>query len=199
MTPQQKSSLNIWLLVSVISQLSHDAVLLRYSLHAGFIFGWTVLQHLNRLDYLVSLQFLSRPAALDPVSSQWQWDRYFNIHTFSSHLQTKTPKLCHLSCPFISLSGYIPECQQSSTVDYFFYRVTLNSSTSIAESGGIQWPIVLCLLAAWTLVAICCIRGIKTSGKVCQTTIFLPHQPSLVCFALPTELPFLAKCFCDDK
>ncbi|XP_070841054.1 sodium-dependent neutral amino acid transporter B(0)AT1-like [Chaetodon trifascialis] len=63
-------------------------------------------------------------------------------------------------------TGFVPECQQSSTVDYFFYRVTLNSSHSIDESGGIQWPIVLCLLAAWTVVAICCIRGIATSGKV---------------------------------
>ncbi|XP_036948236.1 sodium-dependent neutral amino acid transporter B(0)AT1-like [Acanthopagrus latus] len=72
-------------------------------------------------------------------------------------------------------TGYIPECQQSSTVDYFFYRVTLNSSTSIAESGGIQWPIVLCLLAAWTLVAICCIRGIKTSGKAVYVTAILPY------------------------
>uniref|UniRef100_A0A671U374 Transporter n=1 Tax=Sparus aurata TaxID=8175 RepID=A0A671U374_SPAAU len=72
-------------------------------------------------------------------------------------------------------TGYIPECQQSSTVDYFFYRVTLNSSTSIAESGGIQWPIVLCLLAAWTLVAICCIRGIKTSGKAVYITAILPY------------------------
>lgn len=116
---------------------------------------------------------------------------------------THQTQLRHFLCSFISLSGYIPECQQSSTVDYFFYRVTLNSSTSIAESGGIQWPIVLCLLAAWTLVAICCIRGIKTSGKVCQTisslTICFPHQPSLVGFALPAELPFLAKCICDDK
>ncbi|MEQ2245966.1 hypothetical protein ILYODFUR_033550, partial [Ilyodon furcidens] len=60
---------------------------------------------------------------------------------------------------------FVPECQQSSTVDYFFYRETLNSSASIAESGGIQWPMVVCLLAAWTIVAICCIRGISTSGK----------------------------------
>ncbi|XP_013882034.1 sodium-dependent neutral amino acid transporter B(0)AT1 [Austrofundulus limnaeus] len=70
---------------------------------------------------------------------------------------------------------FVPECQQSSTVDYFFYRVTLNSSTTIEQLGGIHWPIVLCLLAAWSIVAICCIRGISTSGKAVYVTAILPY------------------------
>ncbi|XP_033980074.1 sodium-dependent neutral amino acid transporter B(0)AT1-like isoform X1 [Trematomus bernacchii] len=72
-------------------------------------------------------------------------------------------------------TGFVPECQQSSTVDYYFYRVTLNSTTSIADSGGINWPIVLCLLTAWTIVAICCIRGISTAGKAVYVTAILPY------------------------
>nr|XP_015811198.2 sodium-dependent neutral amino acid transporter B(0)AT1 [Nothobranchius furzeri] len=79
-------------------------------------------------------------------------------------------------CPFNeNKTEFVPECQQSSTVDYFFYRVTLNSSASIADSGGIHWPIVVCLLAAWTVVAICCIRGISTSGKAVYITAILPY------------------------
>ncbi|XP_013765184.1 sodium-dependent neutral amino acid transporter B(0)AT1-like [Pundamilia nyererei] len=71
------------------------------------------------------------------------------------------------NCPLNeNRTGFIPECQQSSTVDYYFYRVTLNASNSIADSGGLQWPIIICLLAAWTVVCICCIRGISTSGKL---------------------------------
>uniref|UniRef100_A0A8D3BGL9 Transporter n=2 Tax=Scophthalmus maximus TaxID=52904 RepID=A0A8D3BGL9_SCOMX len=72
-------------------------------------------------------------------------------------------------------TGFVPECQQSSTVDYFFYRVTLNSSASIADSGGIHWPIVVCLLAAWTFICICYIRGIGTSGKAVYVTAILPY------------------------
>ncbi|XP_070702332.1 sodium-dependent neutral amino acid transporter B(0)AT1-like isoform X2 [Pempheris klunzingeri] len=72
-------------------------------------------------------------------------------------------------------TGFVPECQRSSTVDYFFYRVTLNSSASIADSGGIHWPIVVCLLAAWTVIAICCIRGINTTGKAVYVTAILPY------------------------
>ncbi|KAM6899809.1 sodium-dependent neutral amino acid transporter B(0)AT1-like [Xenentodon cancila] len=70
---------------------------------------------------------------------------------------------------------FISECQRSTTVDYFFYRVTLNSSASIADSGEVQPPIVICLLAAWTVVAICCIRGINTSGKAVYVTAILPY------------------------
>ncbi|CAF4662633.1 unnamed protein product, partial [Rotaria magnacalcarata] len=29
----------------------------------------------------------------------------------------------------------------------------------------VEWPLALCLLAAWTLVFICLCRGIKSSGK----------------------------------
>uniref|UniRef100_A0A8D3BGM8 Transporter n=1 Tax=Scophthalmus maximus TaxID=52904 RepID=A0A8D3BGM8_SCOMX len=72
-------------------------------------------------------------------------------------------------------TGFVPECQQSSTVDYYFYRVTLNSSASIVHSGGIHWPIVVCLLVAWSIVAICCIRGISTSGKAVYVTAILPY------------------------
>ncbi|XP_059205545.1 sodium-dependent neutral amino acid transporter B(0)AT1-like [Centropristis striata] len=72
-------------------------------------------------------------------------------------------------------TGFVPECQRSSPVDYYFYRVTLNTTTSIADSGGIHWPIVLCLLAAWTVLCVCYIRGIGTSGKAVYVTSTLPY------------------------
>ncbi|XP_053190163.1 sodium-dependent neutral amino acid transporter B(0)AT1-like [Scomber japonicus] len=72
-------------------------------------------------------------------------------------------------------TGYISECQRSTTVDYYFYRETLNSSASITESGGLHWPIVVCLLAAWTVIGICYIRGISTSGKAVYVTAILPY------------------------
>uniref|UniRef100_A0A672H4N5 Transporter n=1 Tax=Salarias fasciatus TaxID=181472 RepID=A0A672H4N5_SALFA len=79
-------------------------------------------------------------------------------------------------CPLNeNMTGYVPECQESSTVDYYFYRETLNTSTSIADSGGVHWPIVLCLLSAWTIICICYIRGIGTSGKAVYVTAILPY------------------------
>ncbi|KAM9824691.1 sodium-dependent neutral amino acid transporter B(0)AT1-like [Neosynchiropus ocellatus] len=72
-------------------------------------------------------------------------------------------------------TGLVEECARSTTVDYFWYRETLNTSTRIDESGGLQWWVVLCLVAAWTLLYVCCIRGIETSGKAVYITSTLPY------------------------
>lgn len=58
------------------------------------------------------------------------------------------------------------ECARSSPVDYFWYRETLNISTSINDSGSVQWWILLCLTCAWSVLYVCTIRGIETTGKV---------------------------------
>lgn len=64
------------------------------------------------------------------------------------------------------VTGYIEECAKSSPVDYFWYRETLNISTSIEDSGTIQWWLLLCLTCAWGVLYVCTIRGIETTGKV---------------------------------
>lgn len=62
---------------------------------------------------------------------------------------------------FLASSGFVDDCQRSSTIDYFFYRVTLNILTSIDNSAGIHWPMVVCLLAAWTFNCICYISVLQ--------------------------------------
>lgn len=63
-------------------------------------------------------------------------------------------------------AGYVEECARSTPVDYFWYRETLNISTSISDSGSVQWWILLCLTCAWSVLYVCTIRGIETTGKV---------------------------------
>ncbi|XP_055749226.1 sodium-dependent neutral amino acid transporter B(0)AT1-like [Salvelinus fontinalis] len=79
-------------------------------------------------------------------------------------------------CPVnANLTGLVSECARSSPVDYFWYRDTLNTSTSIGDSGGLQWWMVLCLLCAWLLLYVCCLRGIETTGKAVYVTSTLPY------------------------
>ncbi|XP_061886134.1 sodium-dependent neutral amino acid transporter B(0)AT1-like [Entelurus aequoreus] len=79
-------------------------------------------------------------------------------------------------CPLNANStGPVDECARSSTVDYFWYRETLNTSTNIGDSGGLQWWMVLSLVSAWTVLYVCCIRGIETSGKAVYVTSTLPY------------------------
>ncbi|KAF3833652.1 hypothetical protein F7725_024856 [Dissostichus mawsoni] len=77
--------------------------------------------------------------------------------------------------PCLTGVGLVEECARSTTVDYFWYRETLNTSTAIDESGGLQWWMVLSLVAAWTLLYVCCIRGIETTGKAVYITSTLPY------------------------
>uniref|UniRef100_A0A0D9RXT7 Transporter n=1 Tax=Chlorocebus sabaeus TaxID=60711 RepID=A0A0D9RXT7_CHLSB len=72
-------------------------------------------------------------------------------------------------------TGYVDECARSSPVDYFWYRVTLNISTSISDSGSIQWWTLLCLAGAWSVLYMCTIRGIETTGKAVYITSTLPY------------------------
>ncbi|XP_055023034.2 sodium-dependent neutral amino acid transporter B(0)AT1 isoform X2 [Misgurnus anguillicaudatus] len=79
-------------------------------------------------------------------------------------------------CPLnANRTGLESECTESSAVDYFWYRETLNSSAAIEDSGGLQWWLVLCLLCAWTVLYVCCIRGIETTGKAVYITSTLPY------------------------
>ncbi|XP_066523925.1 solute carrier family 6 member 19a, tandem duplicate 1 [Hoplias malabaricus] len=72
-------------------------------------------------------------------------------------------------------TGLVSECARSSPVDYFWYRETLNISDSIEDSGGLQWWMVLSLIAAWIVLWVCCIRGIESTGKAVYITSTLPY------------------------
>uniref|UniRef100_UPI0037E71063 sodium-dependent neutral amino acid transporter B(0)AT1-like n=1 Tax=Semicossyphus pulcher TaxID=241346 RepID=UPI0037E71063 len=79
-------------------------------------------------------------------------------------------------CPLNeNLTGLVSECERSTPVDYFWYRKTLNTSDAIEDAGGLQWWIVLCLATAWSVLYICCIRGIETTGKAVYITSTLPY------------------------
>ncbi|XP_034467704.1 sodium-dependent neutral amino acid transporter B(0)AT1-like [Hippoglossus hippoglossus] len=79
-------------------------------------------------------------------------------------------------CPLnANLTGFIPECEKSSPVDYFWYRETLNTTPAIENDGGLQWWILLCHICAWAMLYVCIIRGIETTGKAVYVTAILPY------------------------
>ncbi|KAJ4931568.1 hypothetical protein JOQ06_025863 [Pogonophryne albipinna] len=79
-------------------------------------------------------------------------------------------------CPMNANStGIVSECERSSPVDYFWYRETLNTTPNIEDDGGLQWWILLCHICAWSVLYICIIRGIETTGKAVYVTSTLPY------------------------
>ncbi|XP_074056102.1 sodium-dependent neutral amino acid transporter B(0)AT1 [Macrotis lagotis] len=97
------------------------------------------------------------------------WVMWYFFNSFQDPLPWST-------CPLTeNATAYIEECTKSSSVDYFWYRETLNISTSIDDSGYIQWWILLCLTCAWSVLYVCIIRGIETTGKAVYVTSTLPY------------------------
>ena len=60
-----------------------------------------------------------------------------------------------------------PDCCVHDTPMWYWYKQTLQISTSIEDPGiGINGPLAGCLALAWIIVYLCIIKGIKSSGKV---------------------------------
>ncbi|XP_061758321.1 sodium-dependent neutral amino acid transporter SLC6A17 isoform X2 [Nerophis ophidion] len=74
-----------------------------------------------------------------------------------------------------------PECEKSSATTYFWYRRTLNITSSIDDTGGLNWQMTLSLLIAWILVCLAVIKGIQSSGKVMYFSSLFPYVV-LFCF-----------------
>uniref|UniRef100_A0A8C6HGF0 Transporter n=1 Tax=Mus spicilegus TaxID=10103 RepID=A0A8C6HGF0_MUSSI len=97
------------------------------------------------------------------------WVLWFFLNSFQHPLPWST-------CPLdLNRTGFVQECQSSGTVSYFWYRQTLNITSDISNTGTIQWKLFLCLLACWSTVYLCVIRGIESTGKVIYFTALFPY------------------------
>ncbi|KAM9760439.1 sodium-dependent neutral amino acid transporter B(0)AT2 isoform 1-T2 [Dama dama] len=89
-------------------------------------------------------------------------------------------------CPLVKNASHTfvePECEKSSATTYYWYREALNISSSISESGGLNWKMTICLLAAWVVVCLAMIKGIQSSGKIMYFSSLFPYVV-LVCFLI---------------
>uniref|UniRef100_U3J687 Solute carrier family 6 member 7 n=1 Tax=Anas platyrhynchos platyrhynchos TaxID=8840 RepID=U3J687_ANAPP len=53
-------------------------------------------------------------------------------------------------------------------------------SSGLGDPGPVQWPLALCLLAAWVVVFLCMLKGIRSSGKVVYFTATFPYVVILI-------------------
>uniref|UniRef100_A0AAQ5ZZV5 Transporter n=1 Tax=Amphiprion ocellaris TaxID=80972 RepID=A0AAQ5ZZV5_AMPOC len=97
------------------------------------------------------------------------WILWYFFHSFQNPLPWR-------DCPVnLNHTAYISECEKSSSVNYFWYRETLNITPNIQTSGSLEWWLVLCLASAWCFVYIGFVRGIETIGKAIYATVTFPY------------------------
>ncbi|KAK2833623.1 hypothetical protein Q5P01_017512 [Channa striata] len=79
-------------------------------------------------------------------------------------------------CPVdVTTNETVKECARSSPTSYFWFRKALNITNSIEESGEFNLIMTGCLLAAWTIVSLAMIKGIKSSAKVMYFSSVFPY------------------------
>ncbi|XP_072780523.1 sodium-dependent neutral amino acid transporter B(0)AT3 isoform X2 [Taeniopygia guttata] len=121
-------------------------------IHGGGVGSWMV-------SILVSLYY----------NTVLTWVMWYFINSFQEPLPWSV-------CPLNeNRTGFNEECYESTAVNYFWYRKTLNITPDIAESGTFQWWLILCLAACWAIVYLCTIRGIETTGKAIYVTAIFPY------------------------
>ncbi|XP_071592969.1 sodium-dependent neutral amino acid transporter B(0)AT3-like isoform X1 [Heliangelus exortis] len=97
------------------------------------------------------------------------WVMWYLLNSFQEPLPWS---ICPLN---ENRTGLNEECSKSTSVNYFWYRKTLNITPGITESGTLQWWLVLCLAACWVIIYLCTIRGIETTGKAIYVTALFPY------------------------
>ncbi|XP_012686876.2 sodium-dependent neutral amino acid transporter B(0)AT3-like [Clupea harengus] len=111
------------------------------------------------------------------------WVLWYFFHSFQDPLPWS-------QCPVNeNLTGYVEECVKSTSVNYFWYRETLNISPNIETNGSLHWWIIVCLGTAWLVVYICFIRGIETIGKAVYFTATFPYLVLTIFLIRALSLP----------
>lgn len=75
-----------------------------------------------------------------------------------------------------------PECTASSPTQYYWYRTTLQSSANVNEPEDFNYNVAIALLTAWTLVYVCMVQGITSSGKIVYVTAIFPYVVLIIFF-----------------
>lgn len=107
------------------------------------------------------------------------WCLIYLLHSFESPLPWA-------DCPTRLYKNFTydiePECVASSPTHFYWYRSTLQSSPSVNEPIGLNYPVGIALLVAWFLVYICMVQGITSSGKIVYITAIFPYVVLIIFF-----------------
>ncbi|XP_029457095.1 sodium- and chloride-dependent creatine transporter 1-like isoform X2 [Rhinatrema bivittatum] len=79
--------------------------------------------------------------------------------------------------------------KKRSPIIEFWENKVLRISGGLSEPGPLNWQMILCLLATWTIVYFCIWKGVKSTGKVVYFTALFPYVVLIVLLAHGVTLP----------
>lgn len=116
------------------------------------------------------------------------WCLFYLFNSFSDPLPWAT-------CPRVNVTEALPngvaepECEKSSETSYYWYRTAIDTTPDINHFGGLNWKMTLCLIAAWLIVWVSVMKGIKSSGKVMYATSTFPYIVTTIFLIRSLMLP----------
>ncbi|XP_063342329.1 sodium-dependent proline transporter isoform X1 [Pelmatolapia mariae] len=112
---------------------------------------------------------------------------YYNViiawtfYYLGSSFQSPLPWSCEALANAAICSGNITANDSTGKVltptEIFWNKQVLGvvHSEGLHDPGPVRWPLALCLLAAWIIIFLCMLKGIRSSGKVVYVTATFPY------------------------
>ncbi|XP_077089603.1 sodium-dependent proline transporter isoform X2 [Siphateles boraxobius] len=99
------------------------------------------------------------------------WTFYYLGSSFQSPLPWSCDALHN-----IDFCGNKTNVTQSPSEVFWNVKVLgVVNSEGLHDPGPVRWPLALCLLAAWVVIFLCMLKGIRSSGKVVYVTATFPY------------------------
>uniref|UniRef100_A0A665WPY1 Transporter n=1 Tax=Echeneis naucrates TaxID=173247 RepID=A0A665WPY1_ECHNA len=105
------------------------------------------------------------------------WTFYYLGSSFQSPLPWSCDAVANAALCGNSTGGNSSTGKTLSPTEVFWNERVLGvvHSEGLHDPGPVRWPLALCLLAAWIIIFLCMLKGIRSSGKVVYVTATFPY------------------------
>uniref|UniRef100_A0A7N8WKM6 Transporter n=1 Tax=Mastacembelus armatus TaxID=205130 RepID=A0A7N8WKM6_9TELE len=105
------------------------------------------------------------------------WTFYYLGSSFQSPLPWSCDAVANAALCGNSSTGNSSSGKALSPTEIFWNERVLGvvHSEGLHDPGPVRWPLALCLLAAWIIIYLCMLKGIRSSGKVVYVTATFPY------------------------
>ncbi|XP_017292417.1 sodium-dependent proline transporter [Kryptolebias marmoratus] len=111
------------------------------------------------------------------------WTFYYLGSSFQSPLPWSCDAIANAAvCDNGTATGNSSLGKPRSPTEIFWNESVLGvvNSEGLHDPGPVRWPLALCLLAAWIIIFLCMLKGIRSSGKVVYVTATFPYLVLIV-------------------
>uniref|UniRef100_A0A8C7ZN45 Transporter n=1 Tax=Oryzias sinensis TaxID=183150 RepID=A0A8C7ZN45_9TELE len=105
------------------------------------------------------------------------WTFYYLGSSFQSPLPWSCDAIANAAVCSNNTAGNSSSGRARTPTEIFWNENVLGlvNSEGLHDPGPVRWPLALCLLAAWIIIFLCMLKGIRSSGKVVYVTATFPY------------------------